>query len=147
MSMHDILKSTHSYWAFAALILLTIAFITSLVGWLGKKDFSKTNYKWALYGFIAAHIQLLLGLLLLFTSHYWSLLTSDMGSVMKDPAARLMAVEHPVSNILAIILITLGWRRHKSQLSSEGKFKTVAIFYGLGLLLLLGRIPWGQWLG
>jgi hypothetical protein len=30
-------------------------------------------------------------------------------------------------------------------MEATDKFKTIAIFYGLGLLLILSRIPWGQW--
>lgn len=58
---------------------------------------------------------------------------------------RLLAVEHPFINIIALVLITIGWSRHKKLMESERKFKTISIFYGLGLLLILSRIPWGQW--
>jgi hypothetical protein len=30
-------------------------------------------------------------------------------------------------------------------MGATAKFKKIAIFYGLGLLLILSRIPWGQW--
>ncbi len=60
-------------------------------------------------------------------------------------AARLLAVEHPFINIIAIVLITIGWSKHKKVMESAKKFKLIAIFYGLGLLCLLSRIPWGQW--
>jgi len=75
------------------------------------------------------------------------MLMNDTGSVMKDSALRLLAVEHPTTNILAIILITIGWSRHKKAATDTGKYKSIAIFYGIGLVLLLSRIPWGQWPG
>jgi hypothetical protein len=59
--------------------------------------------------------------------------------------ARLLAVEHPFINIIAIVLITVSWSRHKKFVEGDKKFKSIAIFYGLGLLLILSRIPWGQW--
>lgn len=145
--MYSTIQSIHSYWAYAALILLVIAIINGIIGWTGNKEFTKTSFKWSLYAFIASHVQLLLGLILLFVGPYWNMLMNDTGSVMKDSALRLLAVEHPTTNILAIILITIGWSRHKKAATDTGKYKSIAIFYGIGLVLLLSRIPWGQWLG
>ena len=36
--------------------------------------------------------------------------------------------------------------KHKKEESSNGKFKKIGIFYTLGLLLILSRIPWTNWL-
>ena len=69
-----------------------------------------------------------------------------MGGVMEDSQKRLFLVEHPFTNILAIVLITMGWSLHKRQSDPGKKFLRIAIFYGLGLLLLLSRIPWESWL-
>jgi hypothetical protein len=66
--------------------------------------------------------------------------------LMKDPQARLYLVEHPFTNLLAIILITMGWSMHKRQSLDAKKFSRIGIFYFLGLLLLLSRIPWSTWL-
>ena len=66
--------------------------------------------------------------------------------VMKNAEARLYLVEHPITNILAIILITMGWSMHKRQTLSTKKFLRIGLFYGIGLLLLLSRIPWNTWL-
>ena len=64
---------------------------------------------------------------------------------MKITEYRKIAVEHILTNIIAIALITIGWSKHKKLINSEAKFKTFAIFYGLGLLLILSRIPWNLW--
>lgn len=143
--MYQTIQSIHSYWGYAALLLLIIAVLNSFIGWFGKKEFNTLARKWGLYGFIASHVQLLLGLVLLFIGPYWNMLTNDTAAVMKDSALRLIAVEHPTTNILAIILITIGWSRHKKAMESSGKYKSIAIFYGIGLVLLLSRIPWAQW--
>jgi hypothetical protein len=66
--------------------------------------------------------------------------------VMKDPQLRLYLVEHLVTNIIAITLITMGWSMHKRQTDSSKKFLRIGLFYTLGLLLLLSRIPWDSWL-
>jgi hypothetical protein len=48
--------------------------------------------------------------------------------------------------IIAIVLITIGWSKHKKKTTDSGRFKTFAIFYGLALLIILSRIPWSNWI-
>jgi hypothetical protein len=55
-------------------------------------------------------------------------------------------VEHPTTNILAIVFITMGWSLHKKAAGDRKKYFRIAVFYGVGLLLLLSRIPWQNWL-
>lgn len=69
------------------------------------------------------------------------------GAAMKNSHLRLLVVEHPLVNIIAIVLITIGWSKHKKIAEGNAKFKPFAIFYTLGLILLLSRIPWSTWLG
>lgn len=64
--------------------------------------------------FISSHLQLALGLLLWWSQGYLSQLSQDTQSVMSDKALRILAVEHPVTNILAIALITIGLFRLKN---------------------------------
>jgi hypothetical protein len=65
---------------------------------------------------------------------------------MADKALRLTSLEHPLINIIAVTLITVGWSKHKKLTISSPKFTTFTIFYGLGLVLILSRIPWSMWL-
>jgi hypothetical protein len=145
--MYSILKSVHSYWAFFVLIILVIAILNAFLGKSKGREFSTTDLRISLFGLIFSHIQLLIGLIIYFVSPWfdqWSAL--GMGGVMKDAQTRLYLVEHPVTNLLAIVLITMGWSMHKRQSLSSKKFLRIGLFYTLGLLLLLSRIPWDSWL-
>ena len=146
--MYEFIQKFHSGWAYLALLLLVIAVINAVLGYIGKKEFTAKDRKIAIFGLIGTHSQLLVGLILYFVSPngFSALSNSGMGVVMKNAALRLTAVEHPVINIIAITLITIGWSKHKKLSTSESKFKTFAIFYTLGLLLILSRIPWSLWL-
>jgi hypothetical protein len=88
---------------------------------------------------------LLIGLVLYFTHDKFKFWSMYGMKVMKDANLRQALVEHPITNIIAIVLITIGFSKHKKEESSNGKFKKIGIFYGLGLLLILSRIPWKQW--
>lgn len=145
--MYSLLKNVHSYWAYLVLIVLILAIFNSLVGKIKGKDFESKDLRLSLFGLIFSHLQLLIGLILYFISPWfdqWSNL--GMGGVMKDSTTRLYLVEHPFTNILAIILITMGWSLHKRQSDPSKKFLRIGLFYTLGLLLLLSRIPWNNWL-
>ncbi len=137
----------HSYWAYLAVLLLVIAVINAIIGLTQNKEFSAKDLRISLFTLIVMHIQLLIGLGWYFMSPAYKMIKEiGMGEVMKESGLRLLAVEHPLMMIIAIIFITIGWSKHKKQNTDKGKFKTIAIFYGLGLLFVLSRIPWNQWL-
>lgn len=145
--MYSLLKNVHIYWAYFLLLVLILAILNAIAGKIKGKDFESRDLRLSLFGLIFSHIQLLIGLILYFVSPWfkqWSNL--GMGGVMKDSQTRLFLVEHPFTNILAIVLITMGWSLHKRQSDPGKKFLRIAVFYGLGLLLLLSRIPWDSWL-
>ncbi len=144
--MYSLLKTAHSYWAFIVIILLFLAIINAFVGIAKKRSFNSKDFRRSLFVLISSHIQLLLGLILYFVSPWFSQWSTLGGGVMKDAQARLYLVEHPIVNILAIILITMGWSMHKRQTLDGKKFSRIGVFYALGLLLLLSRIPWSAWL-
>ena len=142
----EILRTLHSYFAYFVLILLIFAVLNALMGWLGKKEFTMhKDLRISLFALILTHLQLVIGLILYFVSDNGLKALQTLGMGGLNSAARLLAVEHPFTNILAIALITIGWSRHKRKADSTAKFKSIAIFYGFGLVLILSRIPWGQW--
>jgi predicted acyltransferase len=56
-------------------------------------------------------------------------------------------LEHPVINILAILLISVGYIRAKKLTVSQSKFRSIYMMYAIGLVLILSRIPWNSWIG
>ena len=142
----EILQIIHSYFAYAVLGILVLAVLNAISGLMGNKIFTlEKDYRISLFALILSHIQLVLGLILFFVSANGLKAIQELGMGGMNSAARLLAVEHPFINIIAIVLITIGWSRHKKILEGKKKFKSIAIFYGLGLVLILSRIPWGQW--
>ena len=139
------MKNIHSYWAYLALAILIFAVVNAIIGLLQKKQFTDKDLRIGLFALIVSHIQLLIGLGWYFMSPWYKALKENGSEIMGDKGARLLAVEHPIMMILAIVLITIGWSKHKKKTESGAKFKTFAIFYGLALVLILSRIPWSNW--
>ncbi|MHA7131889.1 hypothetical protein [Algoriphagus namhaensis] len=144
--MYTGLQHLHSGVAYLALFALAGVFLYTLFGALSGKEFTEKDRKIALIAFVLTHIQLLVGLILYFVSPLgFSMLTAE--GTMKDASARLVALEHPIMNILAIVIISVGYIRAKKITVSKARFRTIYMAYGIGLVLILWRIPWTAWLG
>lgn len=140
------IQTIHSYWAYLILVVLTLAVLKSFFGYFAKKDYDANAFRVSLLTLIVSHIQLLIGILLYFSSARFGL-WSDLGlvEVMKNADLRLYLIEHPIINILAVVLITMGYSKHKKKLVSKPKYKTIAFFYSIALVLIISRIPWNVW--
>ena len=140
------MKQVHSYWAYLVLIVLIAAVVNAIIGLASKKEFKAKDLRLGLFTLIFAHIQLLIGLGWYFMSPvYKAMKVTGMGMMMKNAQTRLLAVEHPIAMIVAIVLITIGWSKHKKKTEDAAKFRTFVVFYGIALLVVLSRIPWNQW--
>ncbi|MDP5230425.1 MAG: hypothetical protein NWQ38_08540 [Cellulophaga sp.] len=144
--MYEIIYTLHSYLAYAVLLILILAVVSAISGLIAKKDFTlEKDFRISLFALILSHIQLLVGVVLYFVSPKGFSAIQEYGMGGMTSALRLLAVEHPFINIIALVFITIGWSKHKKLMEANRKFKTIAIFYGIGLVLILSRLPWGQW--
>jgi len=142
------IKMLHSGWAYITLIVLIYAVLNAIIGLTSKKEFKEKDLRTSLFTLIVAHLQLIIGFIAYFASSQFDfLLDNGMGAAMKQPEIRMFIIEHPLMMILAITVLTIGFSKHKKQTSDNGKFKTIALYYGIALIFVLSRIPWSQWLG
>lgn len=142
--MYETVRMLHSYWAYLTLLLIVIAALNALFKYFGKKEFHPVDFRISLFTLIVSHIQLLLGIVLLFA--YLNVLSgTGMKEIMGNSVLRSNVVEHPLLMLIAVILITVGYSKHKKKLTSIPKFKTLAIFYTLALICVLVKIPWNTW--
>lgn len=144
--MYTTIQFLHSYWAYLVLVILILATFNALIKFFGDKEFSANDFRVSLFALIVTHIQLLLGIVLFFASDYISKIQElGMGEIMKNADWRSRIIEHPFTMIIAVALITIGYSKHKKKLTSKPKFKVLAIFYTLALILVLAKIPWNLW--
>lgn len=141
--MHTGLKHFHSYFAYFVLLLVAVAAINALLARSSNKPFAGTGRKLALFGLIGAHLQLVFGLLLYFVSPMG--FNNFSGENMGVSEARLYMLEHPLMMIIGITLITMGWSKTKRATDDTKKYGAIALWYGIGLVLMLSRIPWAVW--
>lgn len=143
------MTKVHSILAALVLVALAMVIFNAIMSLKKQEKFKAGDRKLGLIGLMVTHTQFLIGLITYFVSAmgYSNLKNNGMKVIMSDAPSRLIAVEHPFMMVIAIVLITIGWSRHKRMGDAEHakKFKSFAIFYGLGFVLILSRIPWGQW--
>ena len=142
--MYTGLLHAHSGLAYVLLAAIIFAIVYTLIGFMGNKPFTEGNRKVALIGLIATHIQVLIGLILYFVSPYG--ISNFSGGNMKDGAARLLMLEHPLTMIIAAVLVNIGYSKAKKLTESNARYKKILIFFTLGLILILSRLPWSNWL-
>lgn len=139
--MYEILFQAHSGLRFVVFFALIIATVLAFAGWFGNKPFSKSNRIFNLVTLISTHLQIILGLGLYFYSPFVKF--NDMGTTMKNADLRYWTVEHIAMMLVAAVLITIGNAKSKRGLNQAGKHRSVAIFFGLGLLIIVVAILQG----
>ena len=116
------------------------AVINGCTGLLKRRSFSSKDNLSSLLFMIFCDIQLLLGLILMYSNNWFSKM-KDMGSLMKDGYSRFFVVEHGFMMILAWILVHIGKSAVKKA-PEEKKHKRMVIYFGIALILILISIPW-----
>ena len=136
--MYSTLLGLHSGLRYLVLFLLAVSLLLAIVGLFGKKPYTQTNRKLNLFAMISTHIQFLVGLILYFFSPLVNY--SNMGQAMKETMTRYWTVEHSVMMLFAIVLITLGHSRSKKAADDFNKHRSIALYYGLAVLVIVVAI-------
>lgn len=135
----------HSFFAYVFIVTTLISIVYAFIGFFNKKAYTDTQFTLAKSAFIASHIQLLLGIC------YWVVLGGTsifgrMGEIMGNSDLRKMFIEHPFTNIIAIVILSIGYIKIKKNQDDAFRNKTNLIFYAISFILILSRIPFNKWL-
>ncbi len=141
-AMYHPLLVTHSFFRWLVLASLLFALYRSYTGWLGKKPFNKLDNTTRIITSTIVHIQLLLGLALYFISPIVQYFLNNFKEGMAQREIRFFGMEHITMMLLGIILITIGSAKAKRKEDNVQKHKTIAIWFTIGLLVILSSIPW-----
>lgn len=137
------IKHLHSFVAYITLLMILLSIIYVIWGWLGNKPFNKKSKLISMFGLAALHFQVLFGVILYFISPMG--FSNFSKESMSNSIMRLFILEHPLIMIVAAILVTIGYSKAKRKDNSTQKYKLLSLFYLLGFILILSRIPWASW--
>lgn len=143
--MYSFVTNVHIVLFVLVFILGLNLLVRAIRGLSNSSVFAETDRKVGLFFMISLHTQLLIGLILyFFLSPITAAAFADFGAAMKDPATRLIAVEHISVNVIAVVLATIANAKNKKNIADAAKHKNALILNGIGLLLILSRIPWSR---
>lgn len=135
--MMEILKHAHSGLRWVALGLLIFALFNALKG---KKsgEYIKKDKMINLFTMISLHTQLLIGLILYFSSDK----VQFIKGWMKNPLLRFYGMEHFLMMIIALVIITIGRKKAEKIEDARSKHATIFNWYLIVLIIILLAIPW-----
>ncbi len=117
-------------------VILILLLVSIFQAYSKKESIAKTS----LFLMISAHTMLLIGLYQWLAGRYGIISTSFMPNDAADHSKgfyRFFQVEHPLTMIVAVVLITLA--RAKAKIPD---YKKVTRFLVIALILILIRVPW-----
>ncbi|MBB1286678.1 hypothetical protein HRH25_20025 [Flavisolibacter sp. BT320] len=141
--MYPTLLAAHSLVRWFVLASLLYALFRAYRGWLSKKQFSKSDNRVRHWTATIAHIQFLLGGWLYFISPLIHYFFDNYKAAMHQREVRFFGIEHSLMMLIAIVVITIGSAKAKRKQTDHEKFKTMAVWFTIGLLIILTSIPWG----
>jgi hypothetical protein len=140
--MYNFLLALHNLLRWIILLVLIINIVRHFAAI--NSPFTTTDKKLGLILMIFAHTQLVIGLFEWFAGAWGikSFINNGAAHVMKNSTERFFAVEHTVSMLIAIILITAARGVFRKQIPDGKKHRRCILLYTLSLLIILAMIPW-----
>ncbi|WP_367915895.1 hypothetical protein [Leadbetterella sp. DM7] len=139
---YSTLLPLHSLVRWLVLISLIIAIFLAFRGWFSKREFSRLDNSVRHWTATIAHIQLLIGIWLYLVSPVTDYFLHNFKEAVRLREIRFFGMEHSLMMLMAIVIITIGSAKAKRKPTDNGKFRTMAIWYSVGLLIILSSIPW-----
>ncbi|MGL4632030.1 MAG: hypothetical protein ACRCVT_12575 [Leadbetterella sp.] len=140
--MYSTVLALHSLWRWAILISILYSLYRAYNGWLTKRVFSKQDNRVRHWTATILHIQLIIGVWLYFVSPIIDYFLNNYKEAVHHREIRFFGMEHSIMMIVGIIFITIGSAKAKRKQLDINKFKTMAIWFTMGLLLIFSSIPW-----
>lgn len=140
--MYTSLLALHSLVRWLVLASLIFALFRAYRGLASGHAFSKTDNMARMLAATFAHIQLILGLWLYFISPVVGYFLDDFKTAVHERGIRFFGMEHSTMMLTAIVLITIGAAKAKRKPTDREKFKAMALWFTIVLVVLLVNIPW-----
>ena len=140
--MYLLVLATHSLIRWFVLVSLVFAIFRAYRGWLLNKPFLKFDNIVRHITATIAHVQVIIGLWLYFISPIVAYFLYNFSTAVHNRQVRFFGMEHVTMMLTGIILITIGSAKAKRKTTDKEKFKTMAIWFTIALLVILSSVPW-----
>ncbi len=139
--MYATFLAIHSVFRWLVLASLVYAIFTSIEGLISKRPYTKTDNTIRIITNTISHTQLLIGFTLYFVLSPVTQYFLKNGSE-DNHQMWFFGIYHIAMMFLSIVVMTIGGSIAKRAKTDRAKFKTIAIWFSVALLLILLVIPW-----
>jgi len=133
----------HSLLRWLVIAFGLVAVLRAIAGVSSRRPWTPLDDRAGRLFVIAIDTQTLVGLILYgLLSPITRAAFANMGAAMKDATLRFYAVEHLALMLGAVALVHIGRVRTRKARTDPARHRTAAIFFTIGLLLILLGTPW-----
>ena len=140
--MYNILLPLHSLVRWLVVLSLIYAIYRAYRGLFTNKPFSKHDNSIRHNTASIAHLQLVIGVWLYLISPIIHYFLHNYKEAVQQREIRFFGMEHNIMMLAAIIIISIGSGSAKRKLTDREKFKTMATWFTIALIIILISIPW-----
>ena len=116
------------------LVAAVVVVIKALVGWLGKRPFTRLDDQLGMVFTIIVDIQVALGLIIWL---FGPMGLRNLSQAMGNAALRFIVLEHPILMLIALALAHIGRARSKKAANDAAKHRAAFIFYLLSFIFIV----------
>jgi len=140
--MYSILLATHSLLRWIVLTSLLYSIFLAYRGWLLKKPYTKVDDLARSVTTTIVHIQLVIGVWLYCISPVVHYFLHNFSEGVHNRQIRFFGMEHITMMVIAVTALTIGSSKARRKSVDHEKFKTMAIWFTIAVLIILTSIPW-----
>lgn len=140
--MYATLLLVHSIFRWFVLFSLLFSIYRGYIGYVKHKPFSKGDNAWRHWTATIAHIQLVLGVILYVKSPLVQYFWAHFSEAIRLMDTLFFGLVHFLLMLGSVVVVTIGSALAKRKASDLEKHKTMLIWFGFALLLIIIAIPW-----
>lgn len=140
--MYAELLFLHGIVRWLVLLLLLWAIYAAWQGWRSKRPFTKSINALRHWTATAAHIQLVIGIILYVKSPFVKLYFATPGKAVKTGDPFFFGIIHIAMMLSAIVVLTIGSAMAKRKTDNCDQYRTMLLWFSIALLLIFLAIPW-----
>ncbi|GAB4017623.1 hypothetical protein [Spirosoma koreense] len=140
--MYSWLLVLHSIFRWLVLGSLLYAIGRAYRGYMSNSPFLKIDNSVRHWTATIAHIQLVLGFTLYFTSPIIKYFFANFSQEIQRIDLTFFGLVHILIMLLSIVLITVGSALAKRRPTDREKFRTMLVWFSVALVLIFLAIPW-----
>mgnify|MGYP003576788037 CR=1 FL=1 len=140
--MYALLLIIHSWFRWLVLASLVYAIYKSCSGWFNRQPFTPFDNSVRHVTATLLHVQFVIGIVLYFISPVVDYFLHNFGTAIHERDIRFFGMEHVTMMFIAVAVISAGSMKARRIEINVSKFKTMAIWYSIGLVIIFLSIPW-----